>query len=122
MFVAFEGRLDAGDLHVLRRDAGGLAAAPALVDLAETDQDVALELVEFLLRQLAELEAHLRVEESIAESGVVVQLGVDGGGELVEHEADARDEQRIDDQHINALVPVSAGYSRNCTAATGPCT
>src|SRR6185436_1105867 len=84
MFVAFEGRLDAGDLHLLRRDDRGLAAALAFLDLADAGDDVGLDLVELLLTDL-------------------LQLGIDGGRDLVEHEADAGEDQAVDDQHgVNA--------------------
>src|SRR5262245_55676294 len=99
MFVAFEGRLDPRDLHVLLRDGGGVAAALARLDLADARDDLRFEIVDLLLRQLAQLEAHLRVEEPLAQHGVVVELRVDRGGELVEHEPHAGDEQRVDDQH-----------------------
>src|SRR6185436_4962963 len=103
MFVAFEGRLDAGDLHLLRRDDRGLAAALAFLDLADAGDDVGLDLVELLLTDLLQLEAHLRVEQALAQHAVVVQLGIDGGRDLVEHEADAGEDQAVDDQHgVNA--------------------
>src|SRR5205823_8887372 len=75
VLFSFEGRLDAGHFHVLRRDDAGLAAALARLDLADARQDVGLELVELLLAHLAELHAHLRVEQPLAQHGVVVQLG-----------------------------------------------
>ena len=49
--------------------------------------------VELLLAHLAELEPHLRGEQLLAQRGVVVQLGVDGRGDLVEHEPEAADQE-----------------------------
>src|SRR6266542_5782749 len=99
VFVAFEGRLDAGDLHVLRRNGGRLAAALAFLDLADADEDVRFKLVEFFLAHLAELDAHLSLEQALAQRVVVVHLPVDGRRDLVEHEPDARDDQRVDNEH-----------------------
>src|SRR4051812_46593812 len=100
MFVAFERRLDPGDLHVLWRNDAGLATALARLDFANAHDDVGFELVELFLADLAELEAHLRVEQPLAQHAVVVQLGLDRCRDLVEDEANTRDDQRIDDQHL----------------------
>ena len=66
------------------------AAALALLDLADAGEDVRFELVELLLAHLAELDPHLRVEQLLAQRGVVVQLRLDRRRDLVEHEPDAR--------------------------------
>ena len=59
----------------------------------------------------------LSVEEALAQYAVVVELGFDGRGHLVEHETHAGNDERVDDQHgagavrrppvLNARVPVS---------------
>ena len=69
------------------------AAALALLDLADADQDVGLELVELRLRHLAELDLHLRREQALAQHGVVVHLRLDRRHDLVEDEAHAGDDQ-----------------------------
>src|SRR5690242_1246531 len=46
MFVAFEGRFDAGDLHVLRRNDARFPPALPLLDFADADQDVGFQGVE----------------------------------------------------------------------------
>src|SRR3954468_2924743 len=109
MFVAFERRLDAGDLHLLRRDRRGLAAALPRLDLADADDDVGFQVVELLLADLADLEAQLRHEQALAQDAVIVQLGLDRRRDLVEHEADARDDQAVDDEHVNVPVRASGG-------------
>ena len=40
-----------------------------------------------------ELEAHLRRQQLLAQGSIVVQLGVDDGRDLVEHEPQAADQQ-----------------------------
>ena len=59
--------------------------------------------VELRLAHLAELDAHLRREQLLAQRRVVVQLGVDRRGDLVEHEPHAADEQRVEDEHQRIL-------------------
>ena len=89
---------------------GGLAAALALLDLADADEDVGLELVELLLGHLAELDPHLRREQALAQHAVVVHLGLDRRHDLVEDEAHAGDDDRVDDdQHVNAPARASGG-------------
>ena len=39
-------------------------------------------------------------EQLFAQLRIVVQLGVDGGGDLVEDEAQAADEDGVEDEHL----------------------
>ena len=71
---------------------------PAL-DVADCKQDVALDGGKLLVGDLAELELHLRLEQAIPEGGVVVRLGLSRSDDLVEHEAEAPDQQGIEDEH-----------------------
>ena len=71
----------------------GFTAALAFPDLADAREDVRLQLVEFLLVHLAELDLHLRRQQPLTEHRVVVHLRLDGGRDLVEDEPDPADEQ-----------------------------
>src|SRR5438067_10186167 len=46
------------------------------------------------------LEAHLGLEQLIAQRGIVVHLGLGGGDHLVEDEAKAADQQGVQDEHV----------------------
>ena len=53
---------------------------------------IRLECVVFGFADLAKLEAHLSGEQLFAQVRIVVQLGIHGGGDLVEDKAQAADE------------------------------
>src|SRR5262249_21316962 len=82
--------VDAGD-PVLRRHREGALLRP--LDRADPGEHVALDLRELGVGDLAELEAHLRLEQPIAERGVVVHLRLPRRDDLVEDEAKAADEE-----------------------------
>ena len=86
MLFSLEGRLDPGDLHILGGDHRGFIAPFPLLDFTDAGEKAGLERVELRLRHLAELHLHLRVEQPFAQHGVVVHLGIDGRGDLVEDE------------------------------------
>src|SRR5689334_3965584 len=73
VFVAFECRVDACDLVVLRREGRGPGTLPPIADLAQARQDIRLEMVEILLRHFTELHAHLCFQQLFAQRRVVVQ-------------------------------------------------
>ena len=98
MFLAFERRFDSRDLVVARREGGGRAPLAALADLAQSRQDVRFEHRELLLAHLAELDAHLGRQQLLAQRRVVVELGVDRGSDFIEDEADAADEERVEEE------------------------
>ena len=52
---------------------------------------------------LAELEPHLRFEQLLAQRRIVLRLGLGGRHDLVEDEAEAADEERIEDEHGVAI-------------------
>src|SRR5947209_8511994 len=79
VLVAGEGGLDTGDLDLAGRRRG---RGVALTDVADAGEQVGLGIRELLLRDLAELQAHLGGQELLAQEGVVVELGVDGLDEL----------------------------------------
>jgi hypothetical protein len=99
VFVALKAGFDADDFHLAPGDDRRRTAALALLDLADSLDDLGLELVEFLLIHLAEFDAHLGCQQLLAQLALVVQLGVDGGRDLVEDETNAADEKAVDDQH-----------------------
>ena len=72
---------------------------------------------ELLLGDLAELETHLGGQELLAPHGVVVHLGLDGGGDLAQHELDAPDQKRVEDDHSESLARSS--FSRMLTKLYG---
>src|SRR5262245_59083788 len=98
VLVTGERGFDAGDLVVAAGDGVALAPRP-LADLAQAGQQVLLQVRELRLVDLAQLQPHLRVEKLLAHEALVVHLAVDGLGHLVEHEADAADEQRVEQDH-----------------------
>src|SRR5581483_10250171 len=69
------------------------------LERAEPREQIALEPGELVVRELAELEAHLCLEQLLAEGGVVLHLGFRGRGDLVEHETERADEQAVEDEH-----------------------
>ena len=97
MLVAFEGGIDARDLVVTWRE--GRRALLAFLDGAQAVMEVGLERVVFGFADLAELEAHLCGEQLFAQVRIVVQLGIHGGGDLVEDKAQAADEDGVEDEH-----------------------
>src|SRR5262249_46486931 len=88
--------VDAGD-PVLRRHGEGALLRP--LDVADRGEQVALDRGELFLADLAELELHLRLEQLIAERAVVVHLGLGRRGDLVEDEAQAADQERVEYEH-----------------------
>jgi hypothetical protein len=94
VLLAREGRLHARDLHLAGRRG---RSAVSLADLADAGQEVLLRLRELLFADLAQLTAHLRGQELLAQDGVVAELLVDGLDDLVQDKADPADDQRIDD-------------------------
>ena len=94
-------------MPVILYSAGGRAAGPARWRLSRISRSrgrmSASKRVEFSLAHFAELEPHLRGEQLFAQVRVVVELGVDGGGDLVEHEAEAADQDRVEDEHVEAM-------------------
>src|SRR4029077_5702772 len=84
------------DLVRRRHGEGALLRA---FDLADRGEDVALDPGVLVVGDLAELEAHLPLEELAAERAVVVHLRLGSLDHLVEHEAKAADEDRIKDEH-----------------------
>ena len=95
VLVAFERRVDAGDLVVGRGQAG--FALTAFVNVAQAGHDVGFESRKLFFSQLTELHAHLCGEQLLAKRSVVVQLRVDRGGDLVEDEPEPADEERVED-------------------------
>src|SRR6266436_1896065 len=79
VLVAGEGRLHARDLQLAGLGRGDGVARPHLADARE---QLLLRLAELLLRDLAQLQPHLRGEELLAQHRVVVELGVDSLDEL----------------------------------------
>src|SRR5207245_1969681 len=102
VLVADEGGLHARDLQLAGPGRGCCVALP---HLADARQQLSLRLAELLFRDLAQLQAHLRGEELLAQHGVVVELGVDGLDQLVQHEAHAADQQAVD-EYDQALFPL----------------
>src|SRR5205085_10357363 len=114
MIVPLERGFDAGDAVVLGRQGGGAGALPAIADLAQPLEDCRLERVELVLAQLPEFEPHLRREQLLAERRIVVQFRIDGGGDLVEDETEAADEDRVEDEHVGpSLVSVAGQCARS---------
>src|SRR5207248_649989 len=76
---------------------------------------------ELFLSDLAELQPHLRGEQLLAQNAVVVELAVDGSGDLVQHELDAADEQRVENDHGRASCgPATAAITAaSASGATG---
>src|SRR5690606_28065318 len=70
-------------------------------------KDVGLDLRELLLGDLGEFETHLGRKQLLAQRGVVVQLGVDGGRHLVEHEPDPADQEGVYQDHVCAQGPTT---------------
>src|SRR5688572_26588654 len=96
-FLSLEGDLRPRHLE----GAGGRRPTPAPVpDLGDAPEELGLDAPEFRLVDLAHLEPHLGREELLAQRGVVVHLGLHRGGELLEDEAQAADEERIEDDHL----------------------
>src|SRR5438477_6932 len=91
-----EPRLDPDD-----PDLAGRRCRPslALTDLTQAGEEVGLDGRELLLGDLAQLQLHLRGQQLLTQHAVVVELAVDGVDDLVEHEPDAADEERVDDDH-----------------------
>src|SRR5439155_11725196 len=87
--------LDPADL-VCRRNR---ERAPLSFDLSNARKDVVLDLGEFLLGDFAELQAHLRFEQLLAQRRVVLGLRFGGRDDLVEDESKAADQQRVQDEH-----------------------
>src|SRR5439155_19383455 len=72
LFRVVRRSLDACHLHLARLR---LVAPLPLADLAQPRQHVLLEGGEFLLRDLAQFQPHLRRQQLLAQLAVVVQLG-----------------------------------------------
>src|SRR5205814_6015041 len=109
-----EPRLDARDAHL------ALVGRPALAltDLAQPREQVALDGGELLRRDLAELEPHLSRQQLLAQNAVIVELAVHGGDDLVQHELDAPDQQRIEDDH-RAAIPRPATVAMAAASSSG---
>ena len=93
--------VDAGD-PVSRRH--GERALLAAFHLPDRGDDVALDLGELSFGDLAQFEAHLRLEEHFAERRIVLRLVLCRLHDLVEHEAQAADEERVEDEHRSWLM------------------
>src|SRR3954454_15827221 len=93
LFEAFN--VDASDL-VLRRHRQRTLLRP--LDLANCGQHVPLDAGELLLGNFPEFEPHLRLEQLIAQRRVVVHLGLGRGDDFVEDEAEAADQQRVENE------------------------
>src|SRR5688500_7230630 len=104
VLVAFERGIDARDLVLGGREGRRSGALAARANLAQPRQDVRLEGVEFRLAHFSEVQPHLRGEQFLAQVRVVVELGVDSGGDLVENEAEAADQDRVEDEHVEAMA------------------
>src|SRR5713101_6255000 len=72
------------------------------LDLADAREDVGFGFGERLVGDLAQLQAHLRLEELLAQHGVVLHFLLRRGHDLVEDEPDAPDEKRIEDDHARS--------------------
>src|SRR4051794_11128092 len=94
LFEAFN--VDASDLVLRRHRQRTLLRA---LDLANCGQHVPLDVGELLLGDFAEFEPHLCLEQLIAQRRVVVHLGLGRGDDFVEHEAEAADQQRVENEH-----------------------
>src|SRR5262249_42116578 len=68
-------------------------------DLAESGEDVVLDLGEFLVGNLTELEPHLGLEQPLAQRRVVLGLGFGRGDDLVEDESQAANQKGVEDEH-----------------------
>ncbi len=69
------------------------------LQLADPRENLALGLDELLIADLAELQPHLRLEQLLAERGVVLCFRFSRGHHLLEHESDAADQQVVQDEH-----------------------
>ena len=65
----------------------------------EVLEDIAFELGVFGFRDLTRLELHLAVEQNLAQASLVVHLGIGRFRDLVEHEPEAADQERIEQEH-----------------------
>ena len=77
------------------------------------------DLGELVVGDLAELEPHLRFEQLLAQRRVVVHLGLGGRDDLVEHEPEAADQQRVEDEHRRSVRPARSSFSRMLTKLYG---
>src|SRR5687768_5733082 len=111
--VAAERRFDARD-PVLPGLQGG--ALGALADLPDALEQLALDLGELRVVDLAQLQAHLCREQLLAQHAVVVELRVHRLRELAEDELDAADEEGVEDDHAASVRPARAAT----TAASSP--
>ena len=85
----------------------------------------------FGFRHLAGLEPRLSFEQRLAQASLVVHLGVGGQRDLVEHEPEAVDQQRVQNEHVRMSRRVTvARYARSSFrrmltklyGGQGPCT
>ena len=86
---------------VARRERRGAGTLPPIADLAQAREDVRSSSSNSSWRHLAELDPHLRREQLLAQRRVVVQLGVDRRGDLVEDEPQTADQQRVENEHAS---------------------
>ncbi len=95
MFVAGKGGFDA------RYPQRALAAGRRVLvpHFADAPQKARFRLRELLLRDLSELQPHLRGQQLLAKHRVVGELGVHRLGQLVEDEPDAAEKEAVDEDH-----------------------
>src|SRR5436190_14695991 len=95
--------IDAGNLVTGGHGDGALLWA---LDFPDRGQNVALDLAELLVGDFPELEAHLRLEELVAQRRVVLRLGFGRLNDLVEHETQAADQEAVENEHILISVGI----------------
>jgi hypothetical protein len=82
----------------------GEGALPLAFHFPDRRDDVTLDLGELSVGDLAQFEAHLRFEEHFAERRIVLRLVLRCLDDLVEHEAQASNQQRVKDEHGEWLI------------------
>src|SRR4030095_12486664 len=87
---------DAADLVCGRHGERALLVA---LDLADSREHVALDLGELVVGELTELEAPLRLAELFAEGGIVGRSRFGSRDDLIQHEPQTADQQRIENEH-----------------------
>src|SRR5206468_5273655 len=87
--------LDARDLRARCHCQTGVLA----LQLSDSREDIALDAQEFFLRDFPQLEAHLCFEELPAERRAVERLRLGRCENLVQNEAEAADQNGVEDEH-----------------------
>jgi hypothetical protein len=77
----------------------GKAPRSSAFYLANPPKDIAFDLGKLSFADLAQLELHLYLEQLLAERRIVFGLSFSRCDDLVEHESQAADKERIEDEH-----------------------